>query len=116
MTAIELHLNGKRQCSVGCADGTVDVHVFCGGARSRHKNPSAGYTGFLVGGLDSVRDEQLEWIAGELAAGDEVLLRILKAPRSDPPRKRTPGAGQRAAKELMVRRLAKELGWSIRTK
>jgi len=116
MTTIEFHLNGKKQCSASCADGTVDVHIFCGGARSRHKNPSPGYTGFLVSGLDSVRDEHLEWTEGELAPGDELQLRILETAGSDPPKKRTPSEGDRAAKEFMVRRLAKELGWTIRTK
>ena len=116
MTVIEFHLNGKKHCSVGCPNGTVDVHVFCAGARSQHKNPSPEYTGFLIDGLDSVRGQHLAWMEGELAVGDEVLLRVLRAPRTDPPRKRKPAEGSRAAKEFMVRRLAKELGWRIRTK
>ena len=69
-----------------------------------------------MNGPDSKRDEHLKWLEGELAVGDEIVIRILETPKSDPPKKREPTGGDRPAKEVMVRRIAKELGWKISTK
>lgn len=62
MTALEVHLNGERQCVAGIVEGTVDAHFSCAGVRTGQK-PPGGYLGFIINGLDPSRDEHLEWLA-----------------------------------------------------
>jgi hypothetical protein len=115
MTAFEVHLNGKKQCLAGVAEGTVDTHFFSAGVRTGD-DASKGYLAFIVNGLDSRRDEHVEWAEYELAVGDEIRLRVVSTERADSPKKRSPAGGDRPGKEAMARRLAEELGWEIVTK
>ena len=114
MIAIEIRVNGKKQCLAGIADGTVDAHVFCTGRRHWRRDPKS-YQCLFLSGVDKKRDEHLDWMKCDLAVGDEVVLRFVRASKIDLPAKRS-RMTSRQAKEGFVRHMAKELGWKIQTK
>jgi hypothetical protein len=118
MTAIEIQVNGKEHCVAGITDGTVAVTLQWTGRGNGIGGSQSQYMGFMVSGLDSKDDEHFEWKGREgLAVGDEVVLRFVDVPKTDPPQKIWTALDEkRSAKEAMVRRLAGELGWEILVK
>ena len=115
MTAIEIRVNGKKQCVAGIPDGTVAVSVSCTG-RTNGRKKDGGYLFLHVDGLDSERDEHVDWMGrDDFAIGDEIVLRFVDAPKTDSPKKRKPAEEHRKARKDFVRRIARELVWKIQT-
>ncbi len=114
MIAIEIRLNGKKERIAGIADGTVDVHLALTCRRHWRKEPKAS-SGLLLSGMDSKRDEHIEWADLDLAVGDEIVMRLVQTSKVDQPTKRS-RMTSRQAKESFVRQMAEDLGWKIQTK
>jgi len=118
MTAIEVHVNGKKQCIAGIArDGVVSAHLSWVGRGDDHPGLPREDVSLHVGGLDSKRDEHVNWIDRDMAVGDEIVLRIVDVRKPDAPRKksRTPARDIRRFQKAQVRRMAKQFGWKIQT-
>lgn len=119
MLALEVYLNGKRQCLAGIADdGLVSaILTWVGGVRSGRRLPEEDIS-LRVGGLDSVRREHLDWLRQDLAAGDEVRIRVVDVPKVDRPIKgsRRPADVGTRSQKAYFRRMAKKFGWTIVTK
>lgn len=116
MLAIEVEINGKRRCRAGLAgDGVVSAILSwvtkCG-------LPRDDGVRFQVGGLDSVHGEHMNWLVRDLAVGDEVLIRVVDAPKATAPIKesRRPVDSSPRREKAYVRRMAKKFGWKIVTK
>jgi hypothetical protein len=60
----------------------------------------------------------MDWLQHDLAAGDDVLIRVVDVPKVDPPIKgsRRPVDDSPSRKKAYVRRMAKQFGWKIVTK
>ena len=119
MTAFEVFLNERRIATAGVGtDGVLSAHVtWVGGPRGPKKKPSDDL--FLaVGGLVSPADEHVRWMQRPLRVGDEVRFRVVSREKVDKPRKRVhrDRAQELREKKRYVRRVAKELGWTIRTR
>jgi hypothetical protein len=115
MLALEVHINGTKQCTAGFAGGGV-VSALLSCAFRLHDRPELPKEhGFLnVTGLDSERNEHYAWLEDhELKEGDEVRLRIINAPVVDAPlaESRRPRDEQR--RKASVLRMAKEFGWKV---
>ena len=70
-----------------------------------------------VSGLDSARDEHMDWLRQDLVAGDDVRIRIVDVPKADHPitGSRKPVDNSMRHKKAYVRRMAKQFGWKILT-
>jgi len=117
MTAIEVHVNGKKQCVAGIArDGVVSAILSWVGRGDEHPELSREDVSLRVGGLDSKRDEHVDWLTRDMAVGDEIVLRIVDVRKLDAPKKeRRPGSDTRRRQKAHVRRMAKQFGWKIQT-
>src|SRR5262249_7253225 len=119
MLALEVYINGKRRCLAGIADdGVVSAILsWVGRGRSERGVPQEDLT-LRVGGLDSMRGEHLDWLKQDLAAGDEVKIRVVDVRKVDRPIKgsRRPVGNTIRRQKAYVRRLAKQFGWKIVTK
>ena len=118
MTAIEVRVNGKRQCVAGIAhDGLVSAILsWFGRGDDRPELPREDIT-FRVSGIDSKRDEHVDWLSRDMAVGDEIVLRVVDVPELVAPKKgsRKPVSDTRRHQKARVRRLAKQFGWKILT-
>jgi len=114
MIAIEIRVNGRKERIAGIADGTVDVHLALTSRRHWRKDPKASIA-LLLSGMDSKRDEHIDWADRDLAVGDEIVMRLVQTSKVDQPTKRS-RMTSRQAKESFVRRMAEDLGWKIHTK
>jgi len=101
MTAIEVHVIGKRQCVAGIAHKGVVSAILVIGTESNGSNPLVT---FRVGGLDSEREDHVEWlkrdgIAGkEMTVGNEIVLRIVDIRDPDAPKERRPSSSDGGSK------------------
>ena len=118
MTAIEIHVNGKKQCVAGIAcDGVVSAILSWIGRGDEHPKLPREDISLRVSGLDSKRDEHMDWITRDMKVGDEIVLRVVDVQKSDAPKKksRTPASETRRRQKAYVRRMAKQFGWKIQT-
>jgi hypothetical protein len=116
MTAIEVHVNGKKQCIAGIArDGVVSAILSWVGRGNEYPELPREDVSLRVGGLDSKRDEHVDWLTREMGVGDEIVLRIVDVRKPDPPRKgsRRSAGGTRRRQKAYARRMAKQFGWKI---
>lgn len=118
MTAIEVHVNGKKQCVAGIArDGVVSA-ILSWVARGDDlpKLPQEQIS-LCVGGLDSQRDEHMDWLTREIKIGDEIVLRVVDVQKPNAPKEksRRSASNTRRQQKAYVRRMAKVFGWRIQT-
>jgi hypothetical protein len=111
MRAFNISMNGKKLCVAGVGDRGLLSAIVCRGAGDRDEDL------FLhVGGL--VNEEHLDWIDHAcLQIGDEIRVQICEVESGDDPsRKRRRDAPETLdGKKWYIRRIARELGWSIPT-
>ena len=115
MRAFEVYLNGKKLCVTGIGDdGVLSTIVTSVVKRERRDWEDLMLD---VGGLISPTEEHVRWTHRKLRTGDEVLIRVLKTSRVDPPRSkyRFDPAQERKNWKRYVRDAAKRLGWKIQT-
>lgn len=115
MTAFEVFLNDRRIAVAGVgSDGVLTAAVMWVGKVRDHAGNRSEDLILHVGGL--VRStEHVRWRQPPLHIGDELRIRIVRRRTVDPPRarhRRKP-AQEVQQKKRYVRRLAKELGWTI---
>jgi hypothetical protein len=119
MLAFEIHVNGKRQCVAGIADDGVVSAIFSwiGRGRAERGLPKEDVS-LSVSGLDSLRREHVDWLDQNLAAGDEVMVRVVDVQKVDSPLKgsRRPLGDTKRRQKAHVRKMAKQFGWKIQTK
>jgi bifunctional ADP-heptose synthase (sugar kinase/adenylyltransferase) len=119
MLAFEIHINGKRRCLAGIAnDGAMSaVLSWVGRGRAERGLPKEDVS-LQVGGLDSLRREHMDWLQQSLAAGDEVMVRVVDVRNVDAPLKgsRRPVGDTKRHQKAYVRRMARQFGWKIQTK
>src|SRR5258705_11119609 len=111
MTAIEVHVNGKKQCVAGIArDGVVSAILSWVGRGDEHPDLAREDVSLRVGGLDSKRDEHVDWLTRDMAVGDEIILRIIDVRKPDAPKKgsRRTASDTRRRQKTHVRRMAKQ--------
>jgi len=108
MRAFDVYLNDKKVCTAGISgDGVMSLIV---NFLPRHGSEDCHLT---VGGLNSREMEHLRWVRRrQLSVGDRLRIEVIEATAVDEPERLGP-AEQLRSKELFVRDLAKELGWSI---
>lgn len=113
MHAFEVHLNGKRLCVAGIGEDGVLTAFITDVARK-----DWNHLDLKVDGLVGKTGEHVVWSDQRLKTGDEVRLKIVDASSADRPKKRKKRDPQEElrAKKLYVRKVAKELGWEVRTK
>jgi hypothetical protein len=119
MTAIEVHVNGKKQCIAGIARaGVVSAILSWVGRDDQHPDLPREDVSLRVGGLDSKRDEHVDWLTKDMVVGDEIILRIVDVRKPDAPKKgsRRPVSDSRRRQKAHVRRMAKHFGWKIQTR
>jgi len=118
MTAIEVRVNGKKQCIAGIArDGVVSAILSWVGRGDEHPELPREDVTLRVGGLDSMRDQHVDWLTRDMEVGDEIILRLVDVRKPDAPQKgnRRPASDTRRRQKANVRRMAKEFGWKIET-
>jgi len=110
-------VNGKKQCVAGIArDGVVSAILSWVERGDEHPELPREDVSLRVGGLDSKRDEHVDWLTRDMAVGDEIVLRIVDVRKPDAPKKeRRPGSDTRRRQKAHVRRMAKQFGWKIQT-
>jgi hypothetical protein len=128
MLCFEVYRNGEKLCTAGVGDFGVLSAIL--NWVSHHPEKLARWAAegipevppthleFTVGGHgseDSDSADYLRWVEADLAAGDEILIRVVEAPSSDPPsrRYRDDPVWVEEQKKEYVRKAAKELGWEI---
>jgi hypothetical protein len=119
MLAFEIHINGKRRCLAGIAnDGVVSAILSWVGRSRAERGLPKDDVSLQVGGLDSLRREQMDWLQQSLAAGDEVMIRVVDVRKVDAPLKKSrESVGDiKRNQKAYVRRMAKQFGWKIQTK
>jgi len=121
MLAFEIYINGKKRCTAGIQGPCVLTACLSWVLRepqSRHAKRKELNLG--VGGLVTPSGGYLDWFQRDLQPGDEVTIRIIETIKVDKPKrkqlKRATKAQIKRRKQALVRRLAKEVGWSIQTK
>jgi hypothetical protein len=114
MRAFEVHLNGKKLCSAGVgSDGVLTAIVTC------VQGKKASDVFLTVGGLVSRTEEHVSWVRQRpLRVGDKIQVKIVKAASVDPPtaRYQMDRQAQVRYQKSYVRKLAKQLGWTIQPK
>lgn len=116
MTAIEVRVNGRKQCVAGIkCDGVVTAILSWVGRGDEHRALPREDVTFRVGGLDSKRREHMEWLTRNMSVGDEIVLRVVDVPKSSVPKKRRrrTTANSLRQEKARVRRMAKQFGWKI---
>src|SRR5207247_9904266 len=85
--SLEIHINGKKQCTAGFdGTGVVSAMLPCVRRAANRRNLREQEVTLDVGELDSARHEFVKWLQGcELRPGDEVLLRIVDGGGIDVP-------------------------------
>ena len=114
MRAFVVLLNGKELATGGVGCGVLAANV-----TSVDPGPeSSGHdeVGVQLGGLDTAKNEHVEWLQKRLRVGDEVRIRVVNADAVDRPhsRKRRNAAQELREQKQYVRNMAKKLGWTIR--
>jgi len=113
MRAFKIQLNGERLCIAGVGDdGVLSAIVDC------VTRPKGTDSSLFVGGLHSPTAEHVRWVQHKrLRAGDEIRIKVVDVASVDAPKKkyRTHPAETLSAKKRYVRKMAKDLGWTIQT-
>jgi hypothetical protein len=110
MRAFEIHLKGKRLCVAGMEQGMLLFSVSC----SENKQGSGGI-GLGLTGL-RLNNETVRWQQLELEMGAKVQIKIVEAETVDKPEVlQNAPRDTRTYEKAYVRRMAKELGWTIQT-
>lgn len=117
MIALEIHVNGKKQCTAGFADGGVATAIVSCVLRLDEKRDLPKEQANLhVSGLDSQRHEHVAWLQEDaLAVGDEVVLRVVDAQSVDAPLDGTRRPRDEQRHKDYVLKLAKQFGWKVDT-
>jgi hypothetical protein len=118
MIALEVHVNGKKRCVAGIKDDGVVSAILSWVGRGRpERGLPAEDVSLRVGGLDSLKDEHMDWLLEDLMVNDEVMIRIVDVRKGDPPLKgsRRPVKDTKRHQKAYVRRMAKQFGWKIKT-
>lgn len=118
MITFEVSLNGSRICTAGVGDlGVLTTTVSWVRRESSDTNPGdiEEELTLEVGGLIASTKEHVRWTGGSVAAGDEVIIRIVDQESADFPteRRRTDPKKDVEAQERYVEQMAKRLGWTI---
>ncbi len=110
MRAFEAYVNTRKLCTAGVGDNGVLTAIVANVEGPRGKDLSLD-----VSGLFCATGEHVNWKLIRLRIGDEVRVKVIDADAVDKPRKRyvPDPAKELAAKKDYVRRLARELGWSV---
>ena len=117
MIAFEVLVNGKKRCLAGVAKvGVASVNLYWVKREPLVRGLPKEELRLSVGGLDSLKSQNLDWLAEDLNCGDEVLIRVKKMGKVDAPLKVRPVDKSVRPKKAYVRRMAKEFGWKIVTK
>ena len=120
MLVYEVHLNGKKLCTAGVGEPGVLTTIVTWVLHDGSGRPEGQEElGIQVGGLISRTQENLDWLDRPLQRGDEITIRIAEADRVDKPKTlRGPetAAQRRRRQQAYVREMAKQFGWTIKTK
>ena len=111
MRAFDVVLNERRLCRAGIGeDGVISAIV------SWVAGPNGNECFFTVGGLISEKREHLDWVKHEpLKVGDRIEITVADSGILDEPTTRkadAPGPELEHRKDY-IRRMAKEVGWTI---
>ena len=77
MTALDVSVNGRHVCVAGIGNGVLAAHV------TRTGNDRNENIRLAVGGLEG--GHYLDWLMPSVGVGDEVTIRIVDVPTTDPP-------------------------------
>lgn len=114
MRAFKVSVNGKKVCVAGIGENGVLTAIVNWVTGDRASDL------FLeVGGLVTPVREHVAWASQKpLRVGDEVRIRIVEAASVDTPVKKhlSDPAKELSSKKRYVRVMAKQLGWTIRTR
>jgi hypothetical protein len=118
MITFEVSLNGSRICTAGVGDlGVLTTTVSWVRRESSDANPSdiVEELTLQVGGLIASTKEHVRWTDGSVAAGDEVIIRIVDQESADFPteRRHTDPKKDIEAQERYVEQMARRFGWTI---
>jgi hypothetical protein len=121
MRAFQVSLNGKKLCTAGVGeDGVLTTIVTWVGptrnrARKGQRTSKSEDLDLSVGGLISPNREHVSWHECSLRVGDEVQIQIVDRASVDRPsqRRKVDPSQDIREKKAYVRRIAKELGWTI---
>jgi hypothetical protein len=130
MLCFEVYRNGQKLCTAGIGDFGVLTALLTWVSHEPEKLARWAAEGipetepstleFTVGGLGRCvgeAGEHLKWVEENLAAGDEIRIRVVEVASADPPSRRyedDPEFVEEQRKQY-VRKTAKELGWEIAT-
>jgi type II secretory pathway component PulL len=108
MRAFEIHVNGKKLCVAGLAEGASLFSVTC--TENKHGRGSVGLS--MNGMLPT--QETVSWQNRTLRMDDEVMLKIIESSKADKYNvlQKAPRDARHYEKKY-VRRMAKEFGWTI---
>jgi hypothetical protein len=120
MIAFEVYINGKKISTAGV--GNPGVLSTCLAYRAvgsylSGEPPVSEYLRLDIGGYVSDSKEHLRWADRKLKPGDTVTVKIVRTESVDKPRERerTNTAADLRRRKQYVRRMAKELGWKLKT-
>jgi hypothetical protein len=123
MRAFQVSLNGEKLCTAGVGeDGVLTTIVtWVGPTRNRARKGRRTSRSededldLRVGGLINPNREHVSWHECSLRVGDEVQIQIVDRASVDRPsqRRKIDPAQETREKKAYVRRIAKELGWTI---
>jgi len=117
MLALEIHINGKKYCTAGHTGAGV-VTALLGCVTRLHEQtglPKEQIT-LHVSGLDSQSHEHVSWLdRDDLAAGDELVLRIIETSNPDAPLAGSQRRHDEQRHKDYVLRMAKQFGWKVET-
>jgi hypothetical protein len=111
MRAFEIHLNGKRLCVAGMEEGTLLFSVGC--TANKHGRGAVGLS--MTGLLPTL--ETVLWKHRTLRKNERVRIKVVETQTVDRPKvlQQAP-RDTRKYEKAHVRRMAKELGWTIKTR
>jgi hypothetical protein len=83
MTALEIHSNGKKMCTIG-PEGIQILHV------SAFWHESSDAWEFRIRGITNERgyEEHLNWMDEKLDIGDTITLKVVETEKTDEPKRR----------------------------
>ena len=128
MPGFEVHHNGEKLCTAGINDFGVLSAILTWVSHNPRKLqrwadegrhlPEATALELRVGGLvsgEGESGEHLNWVNSTISIGDEIRIRIIDGPNSDPPKTRyadDPAYVEEQRRSYLLS-TAKELGWEV---
>jgi len=111
MRAFEIHLNGKKLCVAGMERGQLLFSIAC-----VENKQGRGDVGLGMTGISATRDT-VRWQQRSLQMNDKVQIKIVEAKTADAFEvlQKAP-LDSRKYEKAYVRSMAKEFGWTIKTK